>query len=80
MNKTHVETTTNIECAKRIAEFFDSFGYDELVLKYDNESTINILRNEMIVKKTPPTKPTSPIAMHPQTHGRAEDAIQDIID
>ena len=69
-----------IECAKRLVEFLDSFGYREVSLKSDNESAIKVLRDEVIGQRSRPTRPAGSVPLHPQTHGRAEKAIQDVTD
>ena len=43
------------ECAGRLVEFLDSFGYNEMVLKSDNEAAIKVLRDEVIAKRRRPT-------------------------
>lgn len=75
-----VKAKGSTECAKRIVEYLDVFGYNEIVLKSDNESSIKVLRDEVISKRTRPTRPAGSVPMHPQTHGTAEKAVQDITD
>lgn len=66
------------ECARRIVECLDSFGYVDTVLKFDNESVIKVLRDEVANEMNRPTRPVGPVPMHPQTHGCAEKAVQDL--
>lgn len=46
-----VKAKGSIECSRRFVEFLDSFGYNESVLKFDNESAIKVLRDEVIAKR-----------------------------
>lgn len=75
-----VKAKGSIECAKKLVEFLDPFGYNDITLKSDNESAIKVLRDEIISKRTRPTRPAGSVPMHPQTHGRAEKAVQDVTD
>ena len=61
-------------------EFLDTFGYNEIVLKSDNETAIKVLRDDIINKRVRPTRPVGSVPMRPQTHGRAERAAQEVID
>lgn len=75
-----VKAKGSIECAKRLQEFLDSFGYKDITVKSDNESAIKVLRDEVINRRERPTRPAGSVPMHPQTHGLAEKAVQDVID
>ena len=69
-----------IECAKRLVEILDSVGYNDIILKSDNESAVKVLCDEVTNERTRLTRPAGSVPMHPQTHGRAEKAVQDITD
>ena len=75
-----VKAKGSIECTKKLVEFLDSFGYNDITVKSDNESAIEVLRDEIINNRTRPTRPAGSVPMHPQTHGRAEKAVQDVTD
>lgn len=46
-----VKAKGGIECATRIVEFHDSFGYNGVVLKPDIEAAIKVLRDEVVKKE-----------------------------
>lgn len=58
---------------------FDSFGYNEIVLKSDNEFAIKVFRDEVVNKRVRPTRSAGSVPMHLQTHRRAEKVVQDFI-
>lgn len=74
------EAKGSIECSTKLVEFLDSFCYIDVTLKSDNESAIEVLRGDVVNKRVRPTRPAGSIPMHPQTHGRAEKVVQDVID
>ena len=75
-----VKAKGSTECATRFVEFLDSFGYNEMVLKSDNEAAIKVLRDEVLAKRKRPTRPGSSVPMHPQTHLIVEKTVQDVMD
>ena len=75
-----VQALGSIECTKKLVEFLDSLGYNDIILKSDNESAIEVLRDDIINKRTWPTRLAGSVLIYPQTHGRAEKAVQDVTD
>lgn len=73
-----VKAKGSIEQAKRILEFIESFGYDKVSLKSDNEDVIKVLRDEAIHLRRAQTIPAGSVPYHPETHGIAEKAVQDV--
>ena len=73
-----VEAKGSIEQAKRILEFVESFGHDKVSLKSDNEDAIKVLRDEIIHLRKAQIIPAGSVPHHPETHGVAEEAVQDV--
>ena len=74
-----VKANGSTECSTRLVEFLDSFGYNEIVLRSDNGIAIKLLRDNIVNQRVIATRPAGSAPMHPQTHGRAEKAVQDVI-
>lgn len=75
-----VKAKGSIECSKRFVEYLDTFGYNEIVLKSDNEIAIKVLRDDIINNRVRSPRLAGSVPMHPQTHGRVERAVQEVID
>lgn len=74
-----VKANGSTECANRIVDFWGS-SYSEIAFKSGNDGAIKVLGGEIASKRKRPTRPGCSVPMRPQTHGRAEKAVQDVMD